>query len=250
MGAGAKTRWHQLDNAIGRSGLSACDRGTFRCLLGDSNYATAELAARFTPTQKEIARDIGFTVRQVRRSLRHLERHGWLTVYGTAGGRGNTRRYVLALGSACDCTGRVHETRHETGAAALIPAVAQGLARDLVAASVSAAVSALAGLPPEAVLKADTGLKADMMSAFRGLKADTEGGHAAGQRPVCTGSQKGEEAGQQFFHDQQALALRNGDPVSCPFCGADGVVGQRLIKHEPDCWRGGMLALYDREPGS
>jgi hypothetical protein len=35
--------------------------------------------------------------------------------------------------------------------------------------------------------------------------------------------------------------------VSCSFCGADGVVGERLIVHAPDCWQGGMLALYDRE---
>jgi hypothetical protein len=250
MEPGTKDRWHQLDDAIGRSDLSACDRATFRCLLGESNYVTADLAARFTPTQKEIARGIGFTVRQVRRSLRHLGRHGWLTVYGTAGGRGNTRRYALALGSACDCTGRVHETRHEPGAASLARALAQGIAQSLAPAAVSAAVSALTGLPPETRLKADTDAKADIMSAFNPPKADTEGGHAAGQRPVCTGSHERGGRGQQVFQDQQPVALRHGDPVSCPFCGADGVVGERLIEHKPDCWRGGMLALYDREPGA
>src|SRR5262249_28094005 len=41
-----------------------------------------------------------------------------------------------------------------------------------------------------------------------------------------------------------------GDPASCSFCGADGVVGERLIVHQPDCWHGGMLDLYSQEAGS
>jgi hypothetical protein len=41
-------------------------------------------------------------------------------------------------------------------------------------------------------------------------------------------------------------ALGN-DLVRCPFCGETAIVGQGVIRHQPDCWRGGMWALYERE---
>jgi hypothetical protein len=64
-----------------------------------------------------VAREIGFTVRQVRRAESHLARHGWLIVSGTTGPH-KTRRYVLALGADCHCTGRVHTPERRTPIAA------------------------------------------------------------------------------------------------------------------------------------
>ena len=139
-------RWHQLAGAIDASNLPASDRSVFRMRLKRADYKTAELPARFTRPQAAVAREAGITVRQVRRSERHLERHGWLKISG-GNGRGHTLSYVLLAGLDCDCTGRRHEPK------------------------------------PDAA-KADTG-EAEGGHHVR-IKADTEGGHAAAQTPVST----------------------------------------------------------------
>jgi hypothetical protein len=148
----ADDRWHQLDDAIDASDLPASDRAVYHRRLKRADYGTAELPARFTETQAEVAKATGITVRQVRRSERHLESHGWLEVSGTTG-RGHKPSYRLLVGKLCDCTGRVHAPKADTGP------------------------------------KADT-LMADTSTPKGGhntpLKADTEGGHAAGQGPVST----------------------------------------------------------------
>lgn len=104
---GPKDRWHQLDDAIDAWGLPASDRSVFRCLLKRADWKTAELPPKFTPDRPTIGRVTGLSLRQVHYSVRHLQRHGWLTV-GGATGRGHTRAYVLTIGTGCDCTGRVH----------------------------------------------------------------------------------------------------------------------------------------------
>jgi hypothetical protein len=100
-------RWHQLADAIQRSNMSAADKSVFRFLLDRADYRTAELPAKFTPTQRAIGRMTSHSRRQVQYSLDHLARHGWVTA-GGATGPGRPRRYSFAAGADCDCQGRVH----------------------------------------------------------------------------------------------------------------------------------------------
>ncbi len=143
--AAPKDRWHQLADAIDASNLAASDKAVLRRLLDRADYGTAELPEKFAPKQADIARKASITPRQVRRSLRHAERHGWVTV-GGATGRGHRLTYRLDIGGQCGCSGRVHEqkadTEHRKGGH---------------------------GVP---------------------LKADTKGGHAAGQGTVPTERQR------------------------------------------------------------
>jgi hypothetical protein len=147
-----RDRWHELDNAIGDSRLPASDRAVYHRRLKKADYATAELPAKFTESQAQVARAVGITVRQVRRSERHLERHGWLKISGPTG-RGHKPSYVLLLGAQCDCTGRRHDLKADTAA----PKGGHGVRR----------------------------------------KADTEGGHVAGQRLVSAERQREEETERQ-----------------------------------------------------
>jgi hypothetical protein len=100
-------RWHELQAAIKASDLPPADRHVFLDRLGHSTYGTAEMTAEYTRTQKKVARETGLSLRQVRYSEAHLERHGWLKVTGTTA-PGKTREYEFAIGRECDCTGRVH----------------------------------------------------------------------------------------------------------------------------------------------
>lgn len=104
----APDRWHQLVGAVtGPCRLPPSDRQVFRYLLDKADYRTADLPARWTPTEKEIVGATGLSLRQVKYSIRHLERHGWLTAKG-ATGPGRTLEYRLDTGEPCTCTGRRH----------------------------------------------------------------------------------------------------------------------------------------------
>jgi hypothetical protein len=105
----AKDRWHQLADAMQDSNLPASDKSVFRYLLDRADYKTAELPAKFTPTQRVIARKTSVSYSQVRYSLGHLERHGWLVIAGKPG-PGHPRHYEFQVGADCHCTGRVHAT--------------------------------------------------------------------------------------------------------------------------------------------
>jgi hypothetical protein len=100
-------RWHQPADAIQRSNMSAADKSVFRFLLDRADYRTAELPAKFTPTQRAIGRMTSHSRRQVQYSLDHLARHAWITADG-ATGPGRPRRYSFTIGADCDCQGRVH----------------------------------------------------------------------------------------------------------------------------------------------
>lgn len=155
--AGSKDRWHQLADAIDASNLAASDKAVLRRLLDRADYRTAELPEKFTPKQADIARKASITPRQVRRSLRHAERHGWVTVGGTTG-RGHRLAYRLDIGEQCGCSGRVHERREDTEHR-----------------------------------KGGHGVP---------LKADTKGGHAAGQTPNRTERHR-EGEGEGMFEPKQ-----------------------------------------------
>ena len=202
----AQRPWYERRDAITRSNLPASDKAGFRCLLDKADYATAELPPKFTPAQKDIARQIGVTVRTVIRATQHLERHGWLQVTGTTG-PGKTRRYTLSIGTDCDCTGRVHEVR------AVAPAIP------------SPSVPAFTYTENEA-------LTCDVSPV----------------RVTRTGDSSDTCSGDTVSPDSDGRPLRHGDPVPpCRYCGADGIVGVRLVEHEPECWRAVCIGLYDRE---
>jgi hypothetical protein len=107
VAAAPKDRWHQLADAIGDSNLPASDKAIFRYLLDKADWRTAELAERWTPTEREIRRKTSHSLRQVKYSIEHLARHGWITAdRGEADKR--RRTYTLTYGWACDCPGRRH----------------------------------------------------------------------------------------------------------------------------------------------
>jgi hypothetical protein len=106
----ARTRWHQLADAVGASNLRASDKSVFRYLLDKADFGTAELPPGFTPNQAKIARQTSISRRQVTYAIDHLRRHGWVTTSGTTA-PGRTLGYSLGLGAECDCTGRVHDHR-------------------------------------------------------------------------------------------------------------------------------------------
>jgi hypothetical protein len=90
------TRWHDLKSAVKASNLPASDKAVYLDRLDQSTYGTAEMPARWTRPQREVAKRVSITVRQVQYAESHLARHGWLTVTGTTGPK-KTRRYTLAL---------------------------------------------------------------------------------------------------------------------------------------------------------
>jgi hypothetical protein len=108
--AAVKTRWHELLDGIKASNMSHCDSTVYREILDAANYCDnpwgkdGELPARFTPTQETIRKKTRISLSQIGYSIVHLAQHGWLIV--TKDGRAS--RYVLRLGTNCDCTGRRH----------------------------------------------------------------------------------------------------------------------------------------------
>lgn len=210
----AVNRWHELDDAIDASNLPASDKAVFRLRLKTADFTTADMSPQWTETQDVVARKASITVRQVRRSERHLEQHGWLKVSGTTG-RGRKPLYALMVGSQCDCTGRVHA-----------PAKAD-----------TRRVGTLAKADTSTPVKADTGrvrtpVKADTATPKGGhevrSKADTKGGHVAGQSPVSTERHREGGVGEavplpiEDHPDECAAApLGTGErrPGACPLCG-------------------------------
>lgn len=91
------------------AGLTAADRWVFDTLLWMADFGTAHLPDRFAPRSlKELAAKSFVSQRQVKYSLDHLQRHGWVERYRHftdegIGGRGHPTRYVLKAGISCDC---------------------------------------------------------------------------------------------------------------------------------------------------
>lgn len=102
-GSPVKDRWHQLQDLIEASNMPAADTTIYKYLLGKSNYRSAELEPRWTPTREKIRRETRISLRQVHYSVKHLQRHGWLFVRGR-----HKSLYTLVAGTNCDCRGRVH----------------------------------------------------------------------------------------------------------------------------------------------
>ena len=71
------SRWHDLRAAVKASNLTAADKAVFLARVDHSTYGTADMPARWTRSQKTVARETSLSRRQVQYSEAHLERHGW-----------------------------------------------------------------------------------------------------------------------------------------------------------------------------
>ena len=200
--------WYERRDAITRSNLTAADKAGFRCLLDKADYETAELPPEFTPAQKDIARQIRVTVRTVKRAMQHLERHGWLQATGTTG-PGKTRRYTLSIGTDCDCTGRVHEVR-------------------------AVALSTPSPSLPSFTYRENEAVTCDVSPVRVTRTGDTS--------VTCSG-----DTSVTRSPGSDGRPLRTGDPTSCPHCGAEGIVGVRLVEHDPGRRWLAVVRLYEAE---
>jgi hypothetical protein len=205
-----RTRWHDLRDAIVDSNLPASDKAVYRYLLDKANYTTAELSAEHTPTRKVIARKTSLSYAQVGYSTGHLRRHGWLDAKG-ATGPGHPLEYRLALGVPCDCSGRVHAPQRRQ----------------------SERSNAASGWQRTVPVVGSERCQPTVPTSQVRTQVHTRDKRAPREEVE--------------IHDQLPPL---GAAVWCPFCGADGIVGERLIEHDDACWRGAMHALYDQEAGA
>ncbi len=113
-------RWHELDRAIDASNLTASDKAVYHQFLKHSDYVTADLPAKRTPTREKIGRLASLSQRQVAYAVSHLELHDWLKRSGRTGPR-KSPSYSLQAGEQCHCTGRVHVRTGATEPAAVAP---------------------------------------------------------------------------------------------------------------------------------
>ena len=104
-----QTREQELWDAILGAEVTPSDFRVFVTLLRLADYGTAEIPDRFQPRSLvKLAERCHISLAGVKRSVGHLQRHGWLerhrnlTASGI-GGRGHPTRYKLMIGRDCDC---------------------------------------------------------------------------------------------------------------------------------------------------
>lgn len=99
---------------VAATGLTLADRWVFTVLLTTADWGTAFLPDRFQPGSLiKLAEKCQVSKATVKRSVGHLQRHGWLERHRNLtdngiGGRGHPTRYVLNLGRSCDCSKGAH----------------------------------------------------------------------------------------------------------------------------------------------
>jgi DNA-binding MarR family transcriptional regulator len=105
-----ESREYKLRMAIDKAaGITLADFRVFNHLLNVADFSTSFLPDRFQPRSlKTLAADCHVSVSQVKYSVGHLQRHGWLLRHRNLtdqgiGGRGHPTRYVLEIGHDCDC---------------------------------------------------------------------------------------------------------------------------------------------------
>lgn len=204
-------QWHQLKKAIEQgSRLPGADRHTLRYLMDHGHhYKTADPQADFAPSLDVIAERTGQSRRQVAYSIRHLEQHGWIKVVARVG-LGGRNVYELAIGEPCDHTGRRHTAGSRSATAG----------RSSATAAPAAAQRSSATGAPEVVQR-------------RGATPQVRG-------------QFSEESTRSEV-DLGPAELKTGDLTACEFCGADGIVGVRLVEHDPGCRWLAAVRLYEAE---
>jgi hypothetical protein len=101
---------YKLRIAIDKAaGITLADYRVFNHLLNVADFATARLPDPFQPRSlTALADDCHVSMSQVKYSVGHLQRHGWLERHRNItdkgiGGRKHPTRYVLKLGRDCDC---------------------------------------------------------------------------------------------------------------------------------------------------
>ena len=100
------TQEQLLSTAIEKARMPARDYRVFRALFKRAAWGSAVIPAKFQPRSlKVIARDTGgLSEATVKRSLNHLEEHGWIVRARDAfKGRGHSTAYGLTIGEDCDC---------------------------------------------------------------------------------------------------------------------------------------------------
>lgn len=104
-----QTREQKLWAAILGADLTPSDFRVYVTLLKLADFGTAEIPARFQPRSlAKLAERCHISLAGVKRSVGHLQRHGWLerhrniTASGI-GGRGHPTTYRLLAGRDCDC---------------------------------------------------------------------------------------------------------------------------------------------------
>jgi predicted transcriptional regulator len=103
------TREEELKAAIEAAGLPARDYRVYYALLKRAEWKTAVIRDQFQPRSlADLARLAHMSEANVKRSLNHLQRHGWLLRHRHfsdrgIGGRGHATSYQLENGKDCDC---------------------------------------------------------------------------------------------------------------------------------------------------
>ena len=103
------TRWQELFDAIIGAEVTPSDFRVFVTLLKTADYGPADIPLRFQPRSVvKLAGRCHISVAGVKRSLDHLERHGWIKrrrhfAERGIGGRGHPTTYELLRGQDCDC---------------------------------------------------------------------------------------------------------------------------------------------------
>lgn len=109
-----QTREQELWDAILGAEVTPSDFRVYVTLLKLADFGTAEIPDRFQPRSLvKLAERCHISLAGTKRSVSHLQRHGWLerhrnlTATGI-GGRGHPTRYKLLIGRDCDCQKRAH----------------------------------------------------------------------------------------------------------------------------------------------
>jgi hypothetical protein len=106
------TRESELKAAIIDADLPPRDLKVFMVLMKRATWVTAKIRDEFQPRSlEELARWAHMSTANVKRSLSHLQRHGWVERYRHVtdkgiGGRGHPTHYQLGRGHDCDCRAR------------------------------------------------------------------------------------------------------------------------------------------------
>ena len=103
------TREQELKAAIDKADVTPSDFRIFVTLLWLSDFGTAEIPDRFQPRSLvKLAEHCHISLAGTKRSISHLQRHGWIERHRNVteagiGGRGHGTRYKLLVGHDCDC---------------------------------------------------------------------------------------------------------------------------------------------------
>jgi hypothetical protein len=104
-----ETREQELWAAILAAEVTPSDFRVYVTLLKIADFGTAEIPARFQPRSLvKLAEMCHISLAGTKRSVGHLQRHGWLERHRNIsekgiGGRGHPTQYKLLKGHDCDC---------------------------------------------------------------------------------------------------------------------------------------------------